>query len=103
MFSDVLQHPNFSKYDLSSLKFGVMGGSPCPPELVKNAKEKLGMTNFAVYMYCTMWILDINHIIIKITEKLMCDHPVILPPFAVWLRINRTESSNFHWIHWRHC
>jgi len=30
-----LDHPDFDKFDLSSLRTGIMGGSPCPVEIVK--------------------------------------------------------------------
>ena len=39
---DVLNFPDFRKYDLSSLKVIYTGGSRCPPEVVKGAMEKLG-------------------------------------------------------------
>jgi len=35
MFIAELEHPNFKKYDLSSLRTGIMAGAPCPPELMR--------------------------------------------------------------------
>lgn len=35
MFIAELEHPNFSKYDLRSLRTGIMAGSPCPIEVMK--------------------------------------------------------------------
>ncbi len=35
MFIAELEHPNFRKYDLSSLRTGIMAGSPCPIEVMK--------------------------------------------------------------------
>lgn len=35
MFIAELEHENFSKFDLSSLRTGIMAGAPCPPELMK--------------------------------------------------------------------
>jgi fatty-acyl-CoA synthase len=35
MFIAELEHPDFKKYDLSSLRTGIMAGAPCPPELMK--------------------------------------------------------------------
>ena len=35
MFIAELDHPDFSKFDLSSLRTGVMAGSPCPVEVMK--------------------------------------------------------------------
>jgi len=35
MFIAELEHPNFGRYDLSSLRTGIMAGSPCPIEVMK--------------------------------------------------------------------
>ncbi len=35
--------PDFDKYDLSSLRIGVVSAAPCPPEVFKQAKEKFGI------------------------------------------------------------
>ena len=35
MFIAELEHENFSQYDLSSLRTGIMAGAPCPPELME--------------------------------------------------------------------
>ena len=35
MFIAQLEHKNFSRFDLSSLRTGIMAGAPCPPELMK--------------------------------------------------------------------
>ncbi len=35
MFIAELEHPEFSKFDLSSLRSGIMAGSPCPIEVMK--------------------------------------------------------------------
>ena len=41
MFIAQLQHPEFSRFDLTSLRAAFMGGSPCPVELLKQAIEKM--------------------------------------------------------------
>ncbi len=38
----LLQHPDFSKYDLSSLRSVVSGGSPVPVHLMEQVKERMG-------------------------------------------------------------
>ena len=43
MFIGELSHPDFSKYDLSSLRTGVMAGSPCPVEVMKQVKTLMHM------------------------------------------------------------
>ena len=43
MFIAELQHPNFDQYDLSSLRTGLMAGSPCPVEVMKQVNSKMNM------------------------------------------------------------
>jgi fatty-acyl-CoA synthase len=43
MFIGELSHPDFSRYDLSSLRTGVMAGSPCPVEVMKQVKTLMHM------------------------------------------------------------
>ena len=37
MFIAEMDHPDFAKFDLSSLRTGIMAGSPCPIEVMKRA------------------------------------------------------------------
>ena len=65
MFVDMLNHPNFSRYDLSSLQYAVMGGSLCPPELIKNVQQKMGIKSFAVSFWFTRErIRELNRVIL---------------------------------------
>ncbi len=41
MFISELRHPMFEMFDLSSLRTGIMAGSPCPKEIMKQVMEKL--------------------------------------------------------------
>ncbi|RLF36480.1 MAG: AMP-binding protein [Thermoplasmata archaeon] len=41
MFVRELNHPDFDKYDLSSLRTGIMAGAPCPVELMKRVIEDM--------------------------------------------------------------
>jgi fatty-acyl-CoA synthase len=43
IFIAELDHPDFSKFDLSSLRTGVMAGSPCPVEVMKKVIERMNM------------------------------------------------------------
>jgi fatty-acyl-CoA synthase len=43
MFIAELDHPDFSKFDLSSLRTGVMAGSPCPVEVMKKVQSLMNM------------------------------------------------------------
>jgi len=44
MFIALLGHPEFSAFDLSSLRTGAMGGSPCPVEVMRQVIERMHMT-----------------------------------------------------------
>ncbi|HET8628133.1 MAG TPA: AMP-binding protein [Thermomicrobiales bacterium] len=41
MFIAELNHPDFAGYDLSSLRTGIMAGSPCPIEVMKRAVDEM--------------------------------------------------------------
>lgn len=43
MFYAELNHPDFHKYDLSTLRTGVMAGSLCPSELMKRVNNEMNM------------------------------------------------------------
>lgn len=48
MFIAELNHPNFAKYDLSTLRTGVMAGSNCPVEVMKAVMNKMNMTEITI-------------------------------------------------------
>ncbi|XP_071949631.1 medium-chain acyl-CoA ligase ACSF2, mitochondrial-like isoform X2 [Antedon mediterranea] len=48
MFIDVLHHPNFDQYDLTSLTTGIMAGSPCPIETMKQVNTKMHMKDVTI-------------------------------------------------------
>src|SRR5262245_29837683 len=48
MFIAMLAEPDFDTYDLSSLRTGLMGGSPCPVEVLKQVVDRMGMADVAV-------------------------------------------------------
>jgi fatty-acyl-CoA synthase len=41
MFIAELEHPDFGRFDLSSLRTGIMAGSPCPVEVMKQAMSTM--------------------------------------------------------------
>ena len=49
MFIAELNHPMFPMFDMSSLRTGIMAGSLCPVELMKQVSEKMFMTITSVY------------------------------------------------------
>ncbi len=48
MFVGVLNHPDRDDYDLSSLRTGIMSGSPCPLPLMRQVLETLGVREVAI-------------------------------------------------------
>ena len=48
MFIAELSHPEFDSYDLSSLRTGIMAGSPCPIEVMKQVIERMHMDEVTI-------------------------------------------------------
>jgi fatty-acyl-CoA synthase len=48
MFIAELAVPTFDEYDLSSLRTGIMAGSPCPVEVMKQVIERMGMSEVSI-------------------------------------------------------
>ncbi len=48
MFIAELNDPGFSSYDLSSLRTGIMAGSPCPVEVMKRVISEMNMSEVAI-------------------------------------------------------
>ncbi len=48
MFIAVLDHADFDGFDLSTLRTGIMAGSPCPIEVMKQIIEKMNMTEVTI-------------------------------------------------------
>jgi fatty-acyl-CoA synthase len=41
MFIAELEHPDFGRFDLTSLRTGIMAGAPCPPELLRQVIRRM--------------------------------------------------------------
>lgn len=48
MFIAMLEHPDFDKYDFSSLRTGIMAGSPCPIKVMQQVVDKMGMSEITI-------------------------------------------------------
>jgi fatty-acyl-CoA synthase len=48
MFIAELAVPGIDSYDLSSLRTGIMAGSPCPVEVMKQVIDRMGMTEVSI-------------------------------------------------------
>ncbi len=48
MFIAELEHPGFEEYDTSSLRTGIMAGSPCPMEVMKKVVDVMGADEITI-------------------------------------------------------
>jgi fatty-acyl-CoA synthase len=48
MFIAELAVPDFDRFDLSSLRTGIMAGSPCPVEVMKQVIDRMGMSEVSI-------------------------------------------------------
>ncbi len=48
MFIAELAHPNFSRYNLKTLRTGIMAGSPCPVEVMKQVNTMMNMKEIVI-------------------------------------------------------
>ena len=48
MFIAQLQHQTFAARDLSSLRTGIMSGSPCPIEVMRQVVERMGAREITI-------------------------------------------------------
>jgi fatty-acyl-CoA synthase len=48
MFIGELDHPDFERFDFSSLRTGIMAGSPCPVEVMKKVQSRMHMPEVTI-------------------------------------------------------
>ena len=48
MFIAELEYPDFARYDLSSLRTGIMAGAPCPVEVMKKVISRMNMAEVLI-------------------------------------------------------
>ncbi|MBK4738977.1 AMP-binding protein [Noviherbaspirillum pedocola] len=48
MFIALLEHPDFAQYDLSTLRTGIMAGSPCPIEVMRRVIDQMHMHEITI-------------------------------------------------------
>ncbi|HET6553551.1 MAG TPA: AMP-binding protein [Dyella sp.] len=48
MFIAELEHPEFRRFDLSSLRTGIMAGSPCPTEVMRRVMDEMHMSEVTI-------------------------------------------------------
>lgn len=48
MFINMMDHKLFNKFDFSSLRTGIMAGSPCPVKSMNDCREKMNMTEVTI-------------------------------------------------------
>ena len=65
MYIGILEHRDFAKYDFSSLRTGIMAGSPCPIKVMQDVIDKMHMSEITITYgqteaspACTMTTVD---------------------------------------------
>jgi fatty-acyl-CoA synthase len=48
MFISLLDHPDFGQYDLSTLRTGIMAGSPCPAEVMRRVIDRMHLSEITI-------------------------------------------------------
>ncbi len=48
MFVTILNHPDFDRYDLTSLRTGIMAGAPCPEETMNQVNTKMHCSEIVI-------------------------------------------------------
>jgi fatty-acyl-CoA synthase len=48
MFIAEMDHPDFAEFDLSSLRTGIMAGSPCPIEVMRKVAERMHLSEIVI-------------------------------------------------------
>ncbi len=48
MFIAMLEHPEFARFDLKSLRTGIMAGSPCPVEVMRKVVSAMHMSEVTI-------------------------------------------------------
>ncbi|XP_067427033.1 medium-chain acyl-CoA ligase ACSF2, mitochondrial-like [Thunnus thynnus] len=48
MFTDMVNQQELRKYDMSSVEAGIMGGSPCPAEIIRKLKTNMNMKEITI-------------------------------------------------------
>jgi fatty-acyl-CoA synthase len=48
MFIAEMNHPDFARFDLTSLRTGIMAGSPCPIEVMRQAMQKMHLRDITI-------------------------------------------------------
>ena len=48
MFIAELEHPSFAEHDLSSLRTGIMAGSPCPEQVMRKVIDRMNMEGVTI-------------------------------------------------------
>ena len=48
MFISLLDHPDFGRYDLATLRTGIMAGSPCPAEVMSRVIERMHLSEITI-------------------------------------------------------
>ncbi|WP_424974792.1 AMP-binding protein [Dinoroseobacter sp. S124A] len=48
MFVTMLEHPDFARFDLSTMRTGIMAGAPCPIEVMRQVQARMHMSEVTI-------------------------------------------------------
>ena len=88
MFIDMLNLPNFSTFDLSTLYTGIMGGSPCPIETMRQVIETMNMEEITVRINYVEMYQDLINIYGRFNYRIRCS--VVI----------KTRQRSIHFLSW---
>lgn len=96
MFIAELDHPQFAEFDLSTLRTGIMAGSPCPIEVMKRVVDEMHMSEVTIAYGMTetspvsfqsgtddpleLRVSTVGRIFPHVEVKIIDDNGKILPP-----------------------
>ncbi|MDR3185356.1 MAG: AMP-binding protein [Christensenellaceae bacterium] len=89
MFINILEHRDFNKYDYSTLRTGIMAGSPCPEPVMRQVMEQMNMKEITITYgqteaspACTMTTVDddLDHKVTTVGKTLEFQESKIVDP-----------------------
>ena len=95
MYVAQLEHPDFSRYDLTSLRTGIMSGAPCPLPLMEKVVAAMGIREI-----CIGYGQTEASPIITFTSV---DDPIEVRVGTVGHPIPGLEVKLVEYRHWRRC
>jgi fatty-acyl-CoA synthase len=91
MFINELDHPDFADYDLSTLRTGIMAGSPCPVEVMKRVIGEMHMDDILIG-YGQTEVSPINHM--TLPDDSLAKRTESVGRAVPWVEIKLVDEHN---------